>query len=59
MDFAGETSYFCSEHCLHAFEINPHDSLGKDPTPSARDSAASNASVGASGVPVNPVPPPH
>ena len=25
MDFAGETFYFCSHHCAHAFEINPHD----------------------------------
>jgi uncharacterized membrane protein YraQ (UPF0718 family)/YHS domain-containing protein len=23
MDFAGETYYFCSTHCLHAFEIDP------------------------------------
>jgi uncharacterized protein len=23
MDFAGETFYFCSEHCLHTFETNP------------------------------------
>ncbi len=23
MDFAGERLYFCSEHCLHAFEANP------------------------------------
>jgi uncharacterized membrane protein YraQ (UPF0718 family)/YHS domain-containing protein len=23
MDFGGETFYFCSEHCLHAFEIDP------------------------------------
>ncbi|MFZ1154112.1 MAG: permease [Solirubrobacteraceae bacterium] len=22
-DFGGETFYFCSEHCLHAFETNP------------------------------------
>src|SRR6266480_3243054 len=22
-EFAGETFYFCSEHCLHAFEIDP------------------------------------
>jgi len=22
-DFGGETFYFCSEHCLHAFEANP------------------------------------
>jgi len=25
MDFAGQTFYFCSEHCLHAFETNPAD----------------------------------
>jgi uncharacterized membrane protein YraQ (UPF0718 family)/YHS domain-containing protein len=23
MDFAGQTRYFCSEHCLHAFELDP------------------------------------
>jgi YHS domain-containing protein len=23
MEFAGETHYFCSAHCLHAFEIEP------------------------------------
>jgi YHS domain-containing protein len=23
MEFAGETHYFCSAHCLHAFEIDP------------------------------------
>jgi uncharacterized protein len=23
IDFAGETFYFCSEHCLHVFEANP------------------------------------
>jgi YHS domain-containing protein len=23
MDFAGETHYFCSAHCLHAFAIDP------------------------------------
>ncbi len=23
MEFAGETFYFCSQHCLHAFETNP------------------------------------
>ncbi len=22
-DFAGETHYFCSEHCLHAYEVEP------------------------------------
>jgi YHS domain-containing protein len=25
MDFGGETFYFCSDHCAHAFEISPHD----------------------------------
>ncbi|MHB8532693.1 MAG: permease [Solirubrobacteraceae bacterium] len=24
MDFGAETFYFCSEHCLHAFEVDPH-----------------------------------
>jgi len=28
MDFAGETHYFCSRHCLHAFEIDPEQHLG-------------------------------
>jgi len=28
MDFAGETFYFCSEHCLHAFEVDPRAHLG-------------------------------
>lgn len=23
MDLAGQTHYFCSEHCLHAFEVTP------------------------------------
>jgi YHS domain-containing protein len=23
-EFAGETFYFCSEHCLHAFEVHPN-----------------------------------
>jgi hypothetical protein len=23
MDFAGEAFYFCSQHCAHAFEMNP------------------------------------
>jgi uncharacterized protein len=27
-EFGGETFYFCSEHCLHAFEIDPHDHHG-------------------------------
>ena len=25
MDFGGETFYFCSDHCAHAFEISPRD----------------------------------
>jgi Cu+-exporting ATPase len=25
MDFAGKTHYFCSEHCLHAYELDPDD----------------------------------
>jgi YHS domain-containing protein len=25
MDFADETFYFCSKHCAHAFEIDPHE----------------------------------
>jgi uncharacterized protein len=29
IDFAGETFYFCSEHCLHAFETNPAEHLGR------------------------------
>jgi uncharacterized membrane protein YraQ (UPF0718 family)/YHS domain-containing protein len=27
MDFGEETFYFCSEHCLHAFEVSPEDHL--------------------------------
>jgi uncharacterized membrane protein YraQ (UPF0718 family)/YHS domain-containing protein len=27
-DFGSETFYFCSEHCLHAFEIAPENHLG-------------------------------
>jgi hypothetical protein len=27
-DLAGERFYFCSEHCLHAFELNPRDHHG-------------------------------
>jgi uncharacterized protein len=27
MDFAGQTFYFCSEHCLHAFEVDPRAHL--------------------------------
>ena len=38
-EFGGETFYFCSTHCLHAFEINPNDYLGTH-------SPASEAEVG-------------
>ena len=27
-EFAGETFYFCSEHCLHAFEVDRHGHYG-------------------------------
>jgi hypothetical protein len=29
MDFGEETFYFCSEHCLHAFEVDPHVHRGE------------------------------
>ena len=28
MDFGEETFYFCSEHCLHAFEVSPEEFVG-------------------------------
>src|SRR5450755_4778975 len=28
MDFAGDTYYFCSQGCLHAFETNPQQHIG-------------------------------
>ena len=36
MEFAGDTFYFCSEHCLHVFEANPAQHL---------DSAAGETTV--------------
>jgi uncharacterized membrane protein YraQ (UPF0718 family)/YHS domain-containing protein len=33
MDFGGETFYFCSERCLHAFEVNPSESSGRPAVP--------------------------
>jgi uncharacterized membrane protein YraQ (UPF0718 family) len=30
-EFGGETFYFCSEHCLHAFEVDPHRQHGDHP----------------------------
>ena len=29
-EFGGETYYFCSEHCLHAFEADPEQYLGRE-----------------------------
>jgi hypothetical protein len=28
MEFAGDTYYFCSQRCLHAFETNPQQAIG-------------------------------
>ena len=35
-EIGGETYYFCSNHCLHAFEADPEKYLS-GPTPAARD----------------------
>jgi uncharacterized membrane protein YraQ (UPF0718 family)/YHS domain-containing protein len=43
MDFAGETFYFCSEHCLHAFETNPAEHLGGRPAASKAKTAHAHA----------------
>jgi hypothetical protein len=32
-EFGGETHYFCSQHCLHAFEADPDRYLHKSSTP--------------------------
>jgi uncharacterized membrane protein YraQ (UPF0718 family)/YHS domain-containing protein len=42
MDFAGETFYFCSQHCAHAFEVNPNDHLEEHSTPSEVSHAVGN-----------------
>jgi YHS domain-containing protein len=34
--FGGETFYFCSQHCLHAFEADPHRYVAHD-APMVRD----------------------
>ena len=31
MDFGEETFYFCSEHCIHAFELAPEEHLSAQP----------------------------
>jgi uncharacterized membrane protein YraQ (UPF0718 family)/YHS domain-containing protein len=33
MEFAGETYYFCSHHCLHAYELEQGDAAGVTPGP--------------------------
>jgi len=33
IDFAGESYYFCSNHCLHAFEADPHKWSTASPAP--------------------------
>ncbi len=39
MELGGTTYYFCSEHCLHAFEADPEKYLS-GPAPAAHDHAA-------------------
>ncbi|MGH3494429.1 MAG: permease [Sciscionella sp.] len=36
----GESRYFCSKHCLHAFEADPEKYLGADAVPASDTSAA-------------------
>jgi uncharacterized protein len=43
MDFAGETVYFCSKHCLHAFETNPAEHIGGRSTASKAKTAQAHA----------------
>jgi len=43
MDFAGEPFYFCSEHCLHAFETNPAEHSGGPSTVSDAKAAQAHA----------------
>jgi uncharacterized membrane protein YraQ (UPF0718 family)/YHS domain-containing protein len=42
IDFVGQTFYFCSQHCAHAFEIDPHDYLDKRAEPSDADVAGAH-----------------
>jgi uncharacterized protein len=32
VDFTGKTFHFCSQHCAHAFEVNPEHHPGEPPT---------------------------
>jgi uncharacterized protein len=43
MEFAGETFYFCSEHCAHAFEVDPAEDVNKQPTPTEAKAAGAYA----------------
>jgi YHS domain-containing protein len=43
IDFADETYYFCSQHCLHAFETNPAGHLEHAPSASKTNVAATHA----------------
>jgi P-type Cu+ transporter len=43
MEFAGETFYFCSEHCAHAFEVDPAEDVNKQPTPTEAKAAGACA----------------
>ncbi|HEY6398857.1 MAG TPA: permease [Solirubrobacteraceae bacterium] len=49
MDFAGEIHYFCSAHCLHAFELEPARCLGG--APSRPGHAGAGTGAGATGFP--------
>ena len=40
VDFAGDTYYFCSQGCLHAFEANPHQDISSGDTTERRVSHA-------------------
>jgi uncharacterized membrane protein YraQ (UPF0718 family)/YHS domain-containing protein len=41
MDFGGETFYFCSQHCLHAFEVEPPLWRGEEHGDPERDAETS------------------
>jgi YHS domain-containing protein len=32
-EFGGQTFHFCSDHCLHAFEVDPQRYVGSDGRP--------------------------
>jgi YHS domain-containing protein len=43
MDFGEETFYFCSEHCLHAFEVAPEEHLSGQSTSDETKAADAHA----------------